>query len=233
MLPLQSLESKFSDIQKRIRISASLSGRTEKDIQFIAVTKGLALAAWEYSLQLSLQCIGESRIQEIIKKSTYGHLRDKIELHLIGRLQSNKTRKAVYLTDVIQTVDSIKLAKQIDTIACETEKKQRIYLQVNIGKDPKKTGFNPSDVLPSAEIISALYNVKIEGIMTIPPRGLSRPNLQQLYAETRKIRDKVKQKITPECSFLSMGMSNDYETAIIEGSTHVRIGTALFGPRAQ
>ncbi len=233
MLSSGELESNLSRIQERIQKSAERCGRAQDEIKLIAVTKGFPHPVWDQALQHSLTCIGESRVQEIITKSSSQFNREKIELHFIGRLQSNKARKAVELTDVIQTVDSVKLINRLNKTALETNKKQRIYLQVNIGLDPNKTGFTPDETLPAAEIAASGNNLLLEGIMTIPPLGLSIPHLEKLYAETREIRDKILEKITPYCTALSMGMSGDYETAIAQGATHIRIGTALFGPRPQ
>ena len=231
MLSLPQLESKLSRIQERIQHSAKQAGRSSEEIHIIAVTKGFPSTIWDSALQLSLSSIGESRIQEISFKSNTFISRNEVELHLIGRLQSNKTRKAVELTDVIQTVDSLKLARRLNKIAEECEKQQRIYLQVNTGLDPKKTGFTPEEILPAAEKIAECQHLYLEGVMTIPPYGLSKDKLQNLYAETRKMRDHIHQNIIPVCISLSMGMSDDFETAIKEGATHIRLGTALFGPR--
>ncbi len=231
MLSLPEVESNLSQIQERIQHSAKQSGRSSNEIQVVAVTKGFPSTIWDNALQLSLSCIGESRIQEISSKNSTFFNRNKIELHLIGRLQSNKARKAVELTDVIQTVDSLKLANRLNIIAGENDKKQRVYLQVNTGMDPKKTGFTSEEVLPTAEKIAECQHLYLEGVMTIPPYGLSKDKLHNLYAETRKIRNHIQQNIMPGCISLSMGMSDDYETAITEGATHIRLGTALFGPR--
>jgi pyridoxal phosphate enzyme (YggS family) len=181
----------------------------------------------------NLTTLAESRIQEAKEKlRTFKH-REKIELHLIGRLQSNKARNAGEMFDVIQTVDSIKLAKRLNAISAEANKSQKIYLQVNIGKDPNKQGFTPDEIIDSAKEVSALENLELNGIMTIPPQGIPTNNLRELYKKTREIRNVIKESINRVCKNLSMGMSNDFEIAIEEGATHIRIGTALFGARPQ
>jgi len=231
MLSLANLESNLSLIKRRLEHSAKQSCRLTEEIQIIAVTKGFPGIIWKKTLQLSLSCIGESRIQEISLKSDTFISKNKIELHLIGRLQSNKARKAVELTDVIQTVDSIKLASRLNKIAEEYDKKQRIYLQVNTAMDSEKAGFSPLEIFPAAEKIADYKHVVLEGIMTIPSNRYTQANLQSVYAQTRRIRDQIQQKIKPSCASLSMGMSGDFETAIKEGATHIRLGTAIFGPR--
>ena len=164
------------------------------------------------------------------KLSTYSS-RNKIELHLIGGLQKNKVRKAVKIFDIIQTVDSISLAKRINRIAKEEGKSQKIYLQVNTGLDPLKKGFSPTEILQSAKEISTLKNISVNGIMMIPPHIKINDKYRKIYSDTRKIRDQLIEIGIRSCENLSMGMSRDFELAVEEGATHIRIGTALFGDR--
>ena len=138
---------------------------------------------------------------------------------------------AIKYFDIIQTVDTIKLLERINKISKEENKHQKIFLQVNTGHDPNKYGFTEKDIFAAAEQIKNFSHISLVGIMTIPPQDISKNKLQFIYRETRKIRDKIKHTIDNHCKNLSMGMSNDFETAIIEGATHIRIGTALFGER--
>ena len=163
-------------------------------------------------------------------KTKIKSLNHKSEIHLIGHLQSNKVKKAVQIFDVIQTIDSIKIANKINTQAEKINKKQRAYIQVNIGQDENKTGFHEKEIINISEKINRLKNIKIEGIMTILPKGLSDKNKQTLYKETYKLKKKIKEKI-PTCKVLSMGMSEDYDIAIQCGSNMIRVGTSLFGKR--
>ena len=231
MAILPPLRDKHAAIINRIQTSAESVGRNPNEIKLVAVTKGFAIGIWQQALKESLTCVGESRVLETEIKSQQFPFRDRIELHLIGHLQSNKARKAVHLFDVIQTVDSIKLAKRINSISIEKNKRQRIFIQVNTGNDPQKQGFSIQDVEAGIKTISKLENLIIEGIMTIPPKGLGKNDIRNIYAETRKIHDNIKRNITATCKYLSMGMSNDFEIAITEGATHIRVGTALFGER--
>ena len=188
---------------------------------------------WDLALNVNLTTLGESRIQETIEKAETFKKRDKIELHFIGHLQSNKVRKAVELFDVIQTVDSIKLARRINSICKESHIRQHLYLQVNTGEDPKKHGISVKNANSVAQEITKMENLILEGIMTIPPYNTATTELRLIYRKTRKIRDKIRSTINEDCQNLSMGMSNDYEMAIAEGATHIRIGTSLFGQRPQ
>ena len=173
--------------------------------------------------------IGESRVQEAEKKvQEFKEHRHLVELHLIGHLQRNKVRKAITIFDVIQSVDSIRLAKKINDVSFEHKKQQHIFLQVNIGKDPHKTGFSPDEIIKQAQEISKMKSICCLGIMAIPPKNLQDVEIKSLYKQTRKIKDKIKQTSMPNCTNLSIGMSNDYTIALQEGATHIRIGRALF-----
>lgn len=198
--------------------------------QIIAVTKKFTYLSIINALQHNIVCIGENQVQEFEDKNT--HLSDqKFESHLIGHLQSNKLNKALSLFDVIQTVDSFKLANKMNERLKCLNKEQSIYLQLNIGNDLNKHGFSKAEILTEAEKITTLPNLRLLGIMTILPYIKDAQDTQTLYAQTRQIQQKIKQSINPACSKLSMGMSRDYIYALKEGATHIRIGTALYGPR--
>ena len=184
------------------------------------------------AISAKLFSLGENRVQETEEKYPFIQNKKGVEIHLIGHLQKNKVRKAVELYDVIQTVDSIKLASRISIIAKELNKNQRIYLQVNTGEDPLKYGFQSKEVLSAAIEISQFSNLEIEGIMMIPPYTQMDKKYRSIYTETRKLRDEILCASVSTCKNLSMGMSRDFEMAIEEGATHIRLGTALFGARA-
>ena len=227
------LRASLSAITARIKSSAASIKRGPEEITLVAVTKSFPPEIWHDALNENLTCIGESRVLEAAEKAKNFPYRDKMELHLIGHLQSNKARKAIKLFDVIQTIDSIKLAKRINTICSEMGIKQRIFVQINTGSDPKKQGFSIDIAIDAIREISEMKHLLCEGIMTIPPHELPEKSLLDIYRKTRKIRDRVKKSINNNCKYLSMGMSNDFETAITEGATHIRLGTALFGERPQ
>ena len=225
------MKNKLQQVQSRIENAAIKSGRNQNKITIIAVTKSFPSGIWDFALQNNLPIIGESRIQETEIKNKEFNKRKKIELHFIGHLQTNKARKAIQLFDVIQTIDSLKLAQRLNIISQEEEKTQKIFLQTNICADPKKHGFSEKETLLAAKEIVDMKGLKLIGIMTIPPNNISTKTLHSIYNKTRKIRDTVYKSIETSCKNLSMGMSNDYETAISEGATHIRLGTALFGSR--
>ena len=152
-------------------------------------------------------------------------------MHLIGHLQSNKVSKAVKMYDIIHTVDSIKIAKKINKEAEKINKKQKIFIQININKDKMKYGFIEENVIKETKEISQLKNVELIGVMTIPKNNLNNNEIAKAYLKTRKIKETIEKTIDKNCKYLSMGMSNDYKIAIQEGATHIRLGTVLFGNR--
>ena len=231
MFSPKTLKDRLDYIQGRIEKASARSGRKFKDITLVGITKSFPKKIWDLALNVNLTTLGESRIQETIEKEKTFRKRDKIELHFIGHLQSNKVRKAIELFDIIQTVDSIKLAGRINSICKESHIRQHIYLQVNTGEDPNKHGIPVKKANSIAREISKMENLILEGIMTIPPNEIDIKKLSLLYKKTRKIRDEIHSKINKNCKNLSMGMSNDYEIAIEEGATHIRIGSGLFGER--
>ena len=201
-------------------------------VNIIAVTKNFNISAIKSAAINNITLIGENRVQEYIKKiQNFTELEQKIESHLIGKLQTNKVNKAVGTFDFIHTVDSLKLAIKIDSRAQKIGITQPVFIQLNIGNDPNKTGFNQTDLYEAAEKIQKLNNIHLTGIMTILPFGLDNKQNQNYFYETRLIKENIQQNVSPTCKFLSMGMSNDYIEALKEGATHIRIGTKLYGSR--
>lgn len=231
--PPPTLAANLNHIQDRIKKASLQAGRNSENITLVAITKRFPIEIWQQAYNNNLNIIGESRVQEAQTKHEQFINRESIKLHLIGHLQSNKVRTAVGLFDVIQTVDSFALAEKINYISREMDKTQQIYIQVNTGRDPNKHGTVPNQALSLARDISTLDKISLQGIMTMPPYGLKKASLRQIYRKTRKIRDQIQLKINNNCKYLSMGMSNDYEIAIVEGATHIRIGAGLFGARPQ
>ena len=233
MILPSKLNKTLEALNSRINNAAIKSGRTYNDITLITVTKSFPPNIWEMAINHNLTTLAENRIQETKEKLKNFKHRDKMILHFIGRLQSNKARKAGQIFDVIQTVDSIKLAKRLNIISAEINKLQKIYLQVNIGNDPQKQGFSPEEIINSAKEVSELDSLEVSGIMTMLPQGIPKTPLRDYYKKTCKIKNEIKESVNGNCNNLSMGMSNDFEIAIEEGATHIRIGTALFGARPQ
>ena len=192
------------------------------DVKLVAVTKTRTVEEIRHAIMSGVTCIGENRVQEAEKKFPF---LPKVEKHMIGHLQTNKVKLAVELFDMIQSVDSLKLAEEISK-RCETiGKVMPVLVEVNIGNEPNKYGIKPEDAGSFVKEISKLKNIDVQGLMCVAP--LLAPE------ETRPYFKKMKQLFgsVGNMKWLSMGMSNDYKTAIEEGSNMVRIGTAIFGYR--
>ena len=201
-------------------------------VNIVAVTKNFNYNSIISAQENSIPCIGENKVQEFLKKKKeIQNNKLDVETHLIGHLQSNKVNKAVGEFNVIQTVDSLKIAEKINRRAAQLETKQQIYIQVNVGSDPNKHGFLKENIYKNIEQISKKNNLKVKGLMTILPFDKDVEKSQKFFNQMKKIKETVEKDINAGCVFLSMGMSRDYKYALKEGSTHLRIGTKLYGQR--
>jgi pyridoxal phosphate enzyme (YggS family) len=179
---------------------------------------------------MGLRAVGENRVQEAVDKKA--RTTAAVAWELIGHLQSNKSRIAVQHFDRIQSVDSAKLLEILDRVAAELGKTQAVLLQVNAGLDPAKSGVDPAESLRLLETALQLKNIRVDGLMTIAPLSGDPDTARRTFANLREIRDRLRSATGAGLAELSMGMSGDLEAAVAEGSTIVRVGTALFGPRA-
>ena len=196
----------------------------------MAVTKNFSYKAINSAIANNIFLIGENKIQETEKKITQVISREKIKLHFIGTIQSNKIKTAVQIYDVIETVSSEKHLLKIQKEAKKINKKQKIYFQINIGKDPKKGGVLKKELLVLLKQTPQALNVEFQGLMTILPQNTKKNQQTRLYEKMKALFNQI-QKEYPSCINLSMGMSNDFEQASKAGATHVRIGTKLYGQR--
>jgi PLP dependent protein len=194
----------------------------------VAVSKGHSVEKIEKALNAGITMIGENKIQEAEEK--YRKLKDlfndmRVEFHLIGHLQKNKVKKAVMMFDMIQSVDSLKIAQEIDKRAKEIGKVQLILIQINIGAEKQKHGVMPEEIFGLLEEISKLENISVKGLMCITPYFEDAEKTRPYFRMMKSIFDKTGLEI------LSMGMSHDYKIAVEEGSNMIRIGTKIFGER--
>ncbi len=199
-------------------------------VGLIAVSKRQPVAAIEQAYQAGLRHFGENRLQELIDKAP--RLPADIEWHFVGRLQRNKVRPAVQLADWIHSVDSLDLLRRIDRIAGQEQRRPRVLLQVNVSGEESKGGVAPADCLELAQAAVECPNLICVGLMTMAPYQADESELRRIFGGLRRLRETLSESLPDSgLSELSMGMSNDYETAISEGATLVRIGTAVFGSR--
>lgn len=227
------LLNNIKEVYKRISQAAMRAGRSPEEVKLVAVTKGAGVEAVVESIDIGLRDFGESRIQAAQEKIPLVKSRAQdsaVVWHLIGHLQKNKAKAAVELFDIIHSVDSPRLAEVLDKHAERIGKKQKILLQVKLSDDKSKYGILKENIIGSIKDIQRMKSLKIRGLMTIPPFFEDAEMARPYFRELRKIKEEAESSgfRLPE---LSMGMSNDFEVAIEEGATMVRIGTAIFGER--
>jgi pyridoxal phosphate enzyme (YggS family) len=221
-----SFEARLAAVESRIEKAATHSGRTRSDITLVAVSKKFSAEHMRQAYQAGLRTFGENYVQEFADKKSLLSDMPEARFHLIGHLQSNKARIACQLFDAIQTVDSVRLLKRLDSAAAaESGRKLQVLIEINLSGELTKAG---ADAQKLPEILDAAVKCQaldVQGLMTMPPWSeiaeASRPYFRQLCQLASAVGLK----------HLSMGMSNDLEVAIEEGATLVRVGTALFGPR--
>lgn len=221
------LRENLAAIEMRIERAALRAGRNASEIKLIAVSKTHPAETLRAAIEAGAHSFGENKIQEAEDKILKIG-REKAEWHLIGHLQSNKARKAVKLFDCIHTLDSIELAERLERI-CQEENRANlsVLVQVDLGKEATKNGVEEKDLPPLARFLRTCKYLKFDGLMIIPPFYEDVEKVRPFFKRLREIRD----KFLPNGGELSMGMSNDFEIAVEEGATLVRVGTAIFGAR--
>lgn len=225
------IEKNLHSIQERIKKSAERSGRDPGDIKLVAVSKTVRLDKIIEALSAGVLIFGENRVQEAQNKIQDSKFKiQNVEWHLIGNLQKNKARTAVELFDLIHSVDSSALAEEINKQAQKMNKIQRILLQVKLAEEETKHGVREEDLGGLLDKVVGMEHIQLEGLMTIPPYFDDPEKTKPYFQKLRQLADKAIAKGYP-VKELSMGMSNDFEVAIEEGATMVRVGTAIFGER--
>lgn len=220
-------------IRENISASAIKSGRSYEDIRLMAVTKTVPVEYINYSIDnCGVTLIGENKVQEFLSKKDSLHL-ENVEKHLIGHLQTNKVKKILPLVDMIQSVDSLHLAEEISKQAVNNNLMSNILLEVNIGSEESKTGFDKVQFFESLARISELPNITVNGIMTIPPICDDENELKKYFLTMSQYFNDIKEKNYKNFNMeiLSMGMSGDYQSAIECGANLVRIGSLIYGAR--
>ena len=230
------LRARLEAINCRIAAACGRAGRQVSEVTLVAASKTVPAPLVREAIEAGVRAIGENRVQEAATKiAELGEIASEynVQWHLIGRLQSNKARRAVELFDVVQSVESLKLAERLDHIAGESGKRLPVFIEVNLGGEVSKAGAAPDEILPLCEQISKLSNLELKGLMTVPPFFDDPEDARPFFQRLRLMRDRAAHAGAAGEQFndLSMGMSNDFEVAIEEGATLVRIGTELFGAR--
>jgi len=231
MMTTETLQDHLKHVESRIREAAIRSGRAPEAIQLVAVTKTQSVETLEKAYLAGVRTIGENRVQELLAK--WPSFEDRFEWHIIGHLQTNKVKYIIDKVALIHSVDSLKLAQEISRQAAKIGKVMPVLIQVNPAEEETKFGLSSSEVELLVREAALLPGIKIQGLMTIAPFVEDEGLLRQVFSEMRRIFEHLKVSSIQgvEMKFLSMGMTHDFEIAIEEGATMVRIGSGLFGER--
>lgn len=229
---LTDIKYNYDFINEKIAEAAMKARKTRDDITFLSATKTVEPEYINYAISLGLSYIGENKVQELLSKYDQYNL-ENCSLQFIGHLQSNKVRQIVGKVDLIQSIDSMKLAKEVSKCSLKNNITSDILVEVNIGKEENKSGVMPEMLEELVEEISTLPAVNVKGLMTIPPICEKKDEIRRYFEKMNRLFLDISSKKLDNVSMdiLSMGMSSDYYEAILEGANMVRIGSALFGKR--
>ena len=227
----ESFDRNFAEITENIARAAAVSGRKAEDIILLAATKTVSAERINYAIEKGISYIGENRVQEMLSKDD--HISPSAHRHFIGHLQTNKVKDVVPRVEMIESVDSVRLASKISDEAVKCGKVMDILLEINIGAEESKSGFTPESVFEAIDEIKSFPGVSVRGIMSIPPVCTDREKQRAYFTRLYDIFVDISQKKLDNSNrlYLSMGMSSDYDLAIECGANVVRIGTSLFGER--
>lgn len=225
-----SLPARIAAVQAAVARAAENAGRSPGEVTIVAVSKTFSRSSVDAAYQAGLRVFGESRVQET---------RDKYEtplpgdasVRLIGQLQTNKARQAVTLFSCVESVDRLSLIDSLDRAAASADRIVPVLIQVNVSREPQKAGCAPDDTEGLLRAILGSGNLRCDGLMTIAPLVADSTDARPAFIALRQLRDDLRDRLSLALQVLSMGMSNDYEVAIAEGATHVRLGRAIFGSR--
>ncbi|HTQ30323.1 MAG TPA: YggS family pyridoxal phosphate-dependent enzyme [Opitutaceae bacterium] len=228
-LAYEEFVARAGAVRRQIEAASRAAGRDPREVELLAVTKTHPPAAAEYAARYGLRAVGENRVQEAVEKKA--RTPAPVAWELIGHLQSNKARLAARHFDRVQSVDSEKLLDLLDRAAASLNRVLPILLEINAGGDPAKFGATPAAAPRLLETALAKKHLRVDGLMTIAPLSDDPAVARRAFAALRQLRDCLAREFSTPLSVLSMGMSGDLDAAIAEGSTLVRVGTALFGAR--
>jgi pyridoxal phosphate enzyme (YggS family) len=221
---IQDIRANLEGVHERVARACERAGRKPDDVLLIAVSKTVEVERIRLAVAAGVKALGENRVQEA--KEKVAALGRPVPWHLIGSLQTNKARDAVQLFDWIHSVDREELARELDRRAHQSGRSVKVLAQVNVGEEPQKGGVAPSELKSLLDAMAGLRSLDVRGLMCIPPAAETAESSRRWFKRLRELRDAA------GLEHCSMGMSGDFEVAIEEGATMVRVGTAIFGPRA-
>jgi pyridoxal phosphate enzyme (YggS family) len=228
---MSDIADRLLEIRDRLTQSAERSGRQAGDVDLLAVSKTYPVETIHDAVDAGQLLFGENRVQEILLKQP--QLPGKLQWHLIGPLQSNKVRKVLPLVQMIHAVDSVDIAKDINRIGGELGLHPKVLIEINLAAESSKHGFTPAAIRTQLETLYELDRLYIQGVMCIPPFDPNAEKSRRYFRQLREIRDELEKLGGAPLPVLSMGMSHDFEVAIEEGATIVRVGSAIFGARGE
>jgi PLP dependent protein len=230
----EEIRERLAHVREQIARAAERANRKAEDITLIAVSKTFDSSTIQQAVDWGAHDLGENRVQEAAGK--VGQVKSEgLRWHLIGHLQSNKARQAVSIFDCIHTVDSTELARRLDRFAGQEGRRPAVLIQVDLAHEPTKSGADESELPALVEALDAAGNIELRGLMTLPPFSDSPEQARTYFRKLREILENLNRGRAPDrrLTELSMGMSHDFEVAIEEGATMVRVGTAIFGSRGK
>ena len=226
---MEKIKNNLEIINEKIKKAAFKVNRNPQEIKLVAVTKTTTIEQIKEAISAGVKIIGENKVQEA--KEKYQILTTDIEWHLVGHLQTNKVKYAIEIFDLIHSVDSIKLAKEIDRRSLQFGMMTNVLIEVNVSGEETKYGIKPEEVEPFLKEISEFSRIKVRGLMTIAPIVEDKEEVRPYFRKLRELFEKIKIKNIKNIrmNYLSMGMTEDFEVAIEEGANMVRIGRGIFG----
>ena len=226
---MSEIAARLELIRERITAACARAGRDPKSVELVAVSKTKPAELIQEAVDAGQSLFGENRVQEVLLKKPL--LPARLRWHLIGPLQSNKVRKILPLVEMIEAVDSLDIARDINRIAAELGLHPKVLLEINVATESSKHGFSADRIRSQLEELYALDRLYIQGLMCIPPFDPSPEASRKYFIQLRMLKEELEKLGGAPLPVLSMGMSHDFETAIEEGATLVRVGTAIFGGR--
>ncbi|PAD37252.1 YggS family pyridoxal phosphate-dependent enzyme [Terribacillus saccharophilus] len=224
---MNTVQENLKQIQQDINAAAAKTGRNSEDITLLAVTKYVTIERTEEAVDAGIVDLGENRIEGFLEKQAV--IGEKAVWHFIGSLQTRKVKDVINQVDYLHALDRLSLAKEIQKRAA---KKIKCFVQINVSGEVTKSGVSPDETLAFIQQLAEFPAIEVVGLMTMAPNTEKEDVLRSVFSGLRQLRDEVKAAgmLHAPCTFLSMGMSNDYTIAIEEGATHIRVGSALVGP---
>ncbi|MFN6045966.1 MAG: YggS family pyridoxal phosphate-dependent enzyme [Verrucomicrobiota bacterium] len=228
---MEGIATNLAEVRRRMEAACRRAGREPTDVELVAVSKTFPVSDIAEAVKAGQLVFGESRLQEAEPK--IDALPASLNWHFIGGVQRNKVRKILQKFGVIHAIDSLRLAEYVNGIAGELGRAAEVFLQVNVGGEASKGGFELAVLREEIGKLCALEHLRIRGLMCIPPAGPDAESARRWFVSLRELRDELQTISGRQFPQLSMGMSGDYEVAIEEGATHVRVGSLIFGHRSR